>query len=167
MTKLVLQQGGTVIGEYPLLKPVVTIGRKPDNDLRIDNLAVSGHHARVTKDGDRFMIEDLGSTNGTFIGATRIKEHALSDGMEITVGKYTLRFVADDSRPEGEEQATVFIAPTKPAAARGRGTQRVVHAQPAHRETSGGGGRMVAIVLGGIAVAVVVFGLVLWLAGLL
>jgi pSer/pThr/pTyr-binding forkhead associated (FHA) protein len=166
MTKLVLQQGGTVIGEYPLLKPVVTIGRKPDNDLRIDNLAVSGHHARVVRDEDRFTLEDLGSTNGTFLGARRIKAETLSDGMEITIGKYTLRFVEEVERPEGGDQATVFIAPTK-TAARVQGTQRVTHTQAAHREKSDSGGRMVMIVLGGVAVAVVVFGILLWFTGLL
>jgi pSer/pThr/pTyr-binding forkhead associated (FHA) protein len=166
MTKLVLQQGGTVYGEYPLLKPVVTIGRKPDNDLRIDNLAVSGHHARVVRDADRFTLEDLGSTNGTFVGARRIKTEPLTDGMEITIGKYTLRFVEEEAAAEGGDQATVFIAPTK-TAARGQTTQRVTHAQVAHREQSDSGGRMLMIVLYGVAAALVVFGILLWFTGLL
>jgi pSer/pThr/pTyr-binding forkhead associated (FHA) protein len=166
MTKLVLRQGEAVIGEYPLLKPVVTIGRKPDNDLRIDNLAVSGHHARVLKEGERFVIEDLGSTNGTFIDSKRIKEHPLADGMEITIGKYSLRFVDEAMRSEGADQATVFIAPTAPAG-RTRTARRAAHSQPAHREKTSGGARMALIVIGGIAVALCVFGLVLWLAGLI
>jgi pSer/pThr/pTyr-binding forkhead associated (FHA) protein len=166
MTKLVLRQGEALIGEYPLIKPVVTIGRKPDNDLRIDNLAVSGHHARVLRDAERFVIEDLGSTNGTFIDGKRIKEHPLADGMEIMIGKYSLRFIDEAMRSEGRDQATVFIAPNA-SPGRPRTAQRATHAQPAHREQASGGGRMALIVIGGIAVAIGVFGLVLWLAGLI
>lgn len=167
MTKLVLRQGGTVIGEYPLLKPVVTIGRKPDNDLRIDNLAVSGHHARVVKAGERYVLEDLGSTNGTFLGSKRIKQHVLAEGMEITVGKHTLRFVGEVIKPDAEEQATVFLAPQKPAS-RSQGAQRVVHPQSAGPDVqgNGGGSRIALIILGILLIAVGIFGVILWLAEL-
>lgn len=114
MAKFVIRHGGSVVGEYPLLKPVVTIGRKADNDLRVDNLSVSNHHARVVKDGDRFVIEDDGSTNGTFVRNKRIRRHQLANGDEIQLGKHTLVFVAEVMRPEMTDQATVLMARPSP-----------------------------------------------------
>lgn len=163
MTKLVMRQGQTVVGEYPLLKPVVTIGRKSDNDFRIDNPAVSGHHARVVKEGDSFIIEDLGSTNGTFLGTKRIKEQVLADGMEITIGKYVLCFMSEAVQPETEDQATVFIAPRQHAAA----GQTPNNQQRVRHEASDDNGRMILIVLSGAAIAVGVFVALLWLSDLL
>ena len=168
MTKLVLRQGGTIIGEFPLLKPVVTIGRKADNDLRVDNLAVSGHHARVVKAGERFVLEDLGSTNGTFIGKKRVKQHVLADGMEFSIGKHSVRFVNEVVNAQDDDQATVFLAAQqpKPKPRSGNATSRVDRSRPAPQNRGGGGG-MALTVLGIIVAAAAVFVLILWLNGLL
>ena len=61
MTKIILKFKDAVLKEIPVEKELITIGRKPDNDIEIDNLAVSGHHARIFKAGDWFLIEDLDS----------------------------------------------------------------------------------------------------------
>jgi predicted component of type VI protein secretion system len=169
MTKLVLRQGGTIVGEFPLIKPVVTIGRKTDNDLRIDNLAVSGHHARVVKAGERYVLEDLGSTNGTFIGSKRVKQHVLTDGMEFTIGKHSVRFVNEVVKAQDDDQATVFLAAQQPAASRGaQGTARVDRSRPpSGRGKKGGGSSMALMVLGIVLVSVAVFVLILWLNGLI
>jgi len=94
MAKLVLKFDNLVIDEYGL-GLMVTIGRTPDNALPIDNPAVSSHHACVFRDGDRFVIEDLDSTNGTFVNEKRVKRQTLQNGDVILIGKHTLVFDGD------------------------------------------------------------------------
>jgi pSer/pThr/pTyr-binding forkhead associated (FHA) protein len=104
MTKIILKFKDTVLKEIPVEKELVTIGRKSDNDIHIDNLAVSGHHARIFKAGDWFLVEDLDSLNGTFVNGKMIKESPLKNGDEILIGKHVLKFVSTDvattSQPE-------------------------------------------------------------------
>lgn len=109
------------IGEFRLDREVMTIGRKDDNDIRIDNLAVSGHHAKLlTIFGDSFL-EDLNSTNGTIVNGRRISKHALKNGDVITIGKHELRYVNYNSKPgvspAGDYEKTVFIGAKAPIAA--------------------------------------------------
>ena len=103
MAILVLTFNKQVIREYPFVKDHMTIGRKPENDIQIDNLAVSGHHARIDKAGSRFVLTDLGSTNGTFLKNKRITSYTLSHGDNIQIGKHIIIFVT--SKLEGEEAA--------------------------------------------------------------
>lgn len=78
--------------EYLLDGPITAIGRTPNNDICIDNLAVSRNHAQIIREGDRFVIEDLDSNNGTFVNGNRIHRHILNDNDTILVGKHTLHF---------------------------------------------------------------------------
>src|SRR3989338_6509671 len=92
MAKLIITLDGQLLSEFELGKERITIGRKPHNDIPIDNLAISGEHAAITTfNGDAF-IEDLGSTNGTLVNKQPIKKHALHHGDEIEIGKYRLRY---------------------------------------------------------------------------
>ncbi len=91
MSKLTLQFEGIVLKEYAL-GTGVTIGRLPDNAVIIDNPAVSGHHARVYLDGNQAILEDLHSTNGTFINGRPITRQILQHGDEVLVGKHQLVF---------------------------------------------------------------------------
>ena len=92
MAKLIITLGGQLLSEFELDKERVTIGRKPHNDIPIDNLAISGEHAAITTfNGDAF-IEDLGSTNGTLVNKQPIAKHALHHGDEIEIGKYRLKY---------------------------------------------------------------------------
>ena len=112
MAKLVLSYNGETLREYPLDRETVTIGRMEDNDIHIDNLAVSGKHAKVLTILEDSFIEDLKSTNGTFINGAKISKHALRDGEVIGIGKHELRFVnssADTGRSLFEK--TVIIRP--------------------------------------------------------
>lgn len=93
MAKLILKFEGREIREYSLDAHAVTVGRLPDNVVVIDNAAVSSHHARVSRDGESYVLEDLESTNGTFMGNRMIGRHRLQDGDEAVVGKHTLVFV--------------------------------------------------------------------------
>lgn len=102
--KLILKFKDTVISECPLDQEETTIGRKPDNTIPIDNLAVSGHHARVLKIGNKAIVEDLGSTNGTLVNDKQITKHVLRHGDTILVGKHTLTYVALGEAPAPEPQ---------------------------------------------------------------
>lgn len=100
MPKLVLKFSGMVLKEVALDKPQVTIGRKMDNDIVIDNLAVSGHHARVIEENGTYFIEDTGSTNGTYLNDVRITKQRLQAGDQIRVGKHTLVFEDETTSPQ-------------------------------------------------------------------
>jgi pSer/pThr/pTyr-binding forkhead associated (FHA) protein len=91
MSKLTLQYEGIVLKDYPV-GTGLTIGRLPDNGVIIDNPAVSGHHARVFEEGDRVILEDLRSTNGTFVNGRPITRHVLQHLDEVLVGKHSLVF---------------------------------------------------------------------------
>lgn len=93
MAKLVLTLDGALLGEQDLDKELVTIGRRPNNDLHIDNLAVSGSHAVVRTIGNDSFLEDLDSTNGTMVNGKPIKKHILQHGDVIELGKYQIRYV--------------------------------------------------------------------------
>ena len=101
MPRLVLQFEGRTLQEHGV-GSAVTIGRLPDNGLVIENPAVSGRHARVFREGDAFVVEDLQSTNGTFVNGTRITRQPLQDGDVLLVGKHKLVFElagGDDLEP--------------------------------------------------------------------
>jgi len=90
MPKIFLKFNEKVLKEIPLDRPQLTIGRKQDNDEVIDNPAVSGHHARIIEEKGAFFIEDLGSTNGTFVNDAKIQKHQLKNTDRIGIGKHLL-----------------------------------------------------------------------------
>lgn len=95
MAKLILSLDGSVIREVPLDKERVTIGRKPQNDIQIENLAVSGEHACIVTILNDSFLEDLDSTNGTLVNGNPVKKHLLQNSDVIEIGKYKLKYVAD------------------------------------------------------------------------
>jgi hypothetical protein len=112
MARLVLSLDGQVLAEYNMSKERYTIGRLPDNDIRIDNAAVSGHHALIINILNDSFLEDLNSTNGTYVNGKIIKKHALQHGDVITVGHHALRFVESESdEPQDEFEKTMVITP--------------------------------------------------------
>jgi pSer/pThr/pTyr-binding forkhead associated (FHA) protein len=101
MARLILSLDGQVLAEYNMMKERYTVGRLPDNDVRIDNPTVSGHHSLIINILNDSFLEDLNSTNGTYVNGKLIKKHALQNGDVITVGRHQLRYV--DSVVDGEE----------------------------------------------------------------
>jgi pSer/pThr/pTyr-binding forkhead associated (FHA) protein len=95
MAKLILSMETTMLKEIPLIKERTTIGRKPHNDIQIDNLAISGEHAVVITILNDSFLEDLGSTNGTFVNGQSVKKHFLKNGDTIELGKYRLKYVSE------------------------------------------------------------------------
>jgi pSer/pThr/pTyr-binding forkhead associated (FHA) protein len=106
MAKLILSMDGLVLKEINLTKERTTIGRKPHNDVQIDNLAVSGEHAVIVTILEDSFLEDLGSTNGTVVNGQPIKKHFLQNNDVIELGKYKLKYVAEAST--GQAQAADF-----------------------------------------------------------
>lgn len=97
MAKLILSLDGSVIREIPLDKERVTIGRKAQNDIPIENLAVSGEHACIVTILKDSFLEDLGSTNGTLVNGNPVKKHILQNNDVIEIGKYKLKYMVEAS----------------------------------------------------------------------
>lgn len=97
--KLTLSFNDNVVGEFELDQESIVIGRRPESDIQIDNLAVSGRHARIMTIAGESFLEDLGSTNGTFVNGKQIKKHPLSDGDLVTIGKHSLRYADAGAAP--------------------------------------------------------------------
>ena len=96
MGKLVVSLDGVVIKEVQITKDKTTLGRRPYNDIVIDNLAVSGEHAVLQMVGADVFIEDLNSTNGTYINGKAVKKQLLSHNDTVEIGKYKIKFIVDD-----------------------------------------------------------------------
>jgi pSer/pThr/pTyr-binding forkhead associated (FHA) protein len=116
MARLILSLDSQVLAEYNMSKERYTIGRLPDNDVRIDNPAVSGHHSLIINILNDSFLEDLNSTNGTYVNGKLIKKHALhalQHGDVITIGHHQLRFSdqqASDTEQDEFEKTMVIPA---------------------------------------------------------
>ena len=95
MPKMVVAIDGVVIKEVPLTQERTTVGRRPYNDVVIDNLAVSGEHAVFVLSGDDVLLHDLGSTNGSYVNGKPVKQQTLRNGDLVEMGKYKIRFLQD------------------------------------------------------------------------
>ena len=112
MARLILSLDSQVLAEYNMSKERYTIGRLPDNDVRIDNPAVSGHHSLIINILNDSFLEDLNSTNGTYVNGKLIKKHALQNGDVITIGHHQLRFAdLQVSEPEQDEFEKTMVIP--------------------------------------------------------
>src|SRR5260370_5866291 len=98
MPKLSLMFDNKIVKVVPVGSRPVTIGRSPDNDLPVDNLAVSNHHATVYFEAGRMVVEDLDSLSGTFVTDLRVERATLHDGHNIHIGKHKIK--VDTSRSE-------------------------------------------------------------------
>lgn len=115
MPKLLLKFNAAVIKEIMISKANMTVGRKEDNDIVIDNAAVSGHHCKIYSEGDVFYVEDTNSTNGTFLNEKKIVKAGLKNNDVIGIVKHALVFVDDRSQPASA--AAVSAQGATPAAA--------------------------------------------------
>lgn len=112
MARLILSLDSQVLAEYNMSKERYTIGRLPDNDVRIDNPAVSGHHSLIINILNDSFLEDLNSTNGTYVNGKLIKKHALQNGDVITIGHHQLRFADQQiNEPEQDEFEKTMVIP--------------------------------------------------------
>jgi hypothetical protein len=136
MARLILSLDGQTLAEYNMTKERYTVGRLPDNDIRIDNAAVSGHHSLIINILNDSFLEDLNSTNGTYVNGKLIKKHALQHDDVITVGHHQLRYIEDHAEDpqEDEFEKTMVIEPS------GQMEKRVAQAARAADAAVAGGG---------------------------
>jgi pSer/pThr/pTyr-binding forkhead associated (FHA) protein len=134
MARLILSLDNQALAEYNMTKERYTVGRLPDNDVRIDNPAVSGHHSLIINILNDSFLEDLNSTNGTYVNGKLIKKHALQDGDAITIGHHQLRFSDQQiSEPEQDEFEKTMVIP-----ARKQNAEQLAMAEAAADEAAAG-----------------------------
>ena len=114
MGKLVVSLDGVVIKEVQITKDKTTLGRRPYNDIVIDNLAVSGEHAVLQMVGADVFIEDLNSTNGTYINGKAIKKQLLTHNDTVEIGKYKIKYLVEEGT---DYERTLILKPGATAAA--------------------------------------------------
>jgi hypothetical protein len=113
MAKIIIKFNNEVIDHIDLKQGDMKIGRKPGCEIMIDNLAISGEHANIFTVGEDSFIQDMGSTNGTFINNKKITKHHLKNGDAVVIGKHTLVFLTESARAREPEDfaKTVIISP--------------------------------------------------------
>jgi hypothetical protein len=146
MPKMIVSIDGVVIKEVQLTKDRTTLGRRPYNDIVIDNLAVSGEHAVLQMAGNEVFLEDLNSTNGTYINGKAVKKQLLQNNDTIEIGKYKIRFQGDQAsagfdktmvfKPPAAGSAPPASAPASPDAAHNGAAIRVLNGAAAGREVA-------------------------------
>ena len=139
MPKMIVSIDGVVVKELQLTKDRTTLGRRPYNDIVIDNLAVSGEHAALQMTGSEVHIEDLNSTNGTYVNGKAVKKQLLKHSDTIEVGKHKIKFL-NETADAGFEK-TMIIRPSAhadatPAAPVGKALIRVISGPAAGREVT-------------------------------
>ena len=108
MPKMIVSIDGVVIKEVQLTKDRTTLGRRPYNDIVIDNLAVSGEHAVLQLTGNEVFLEDLNSTNGTYVNGKAVKKQLLQNNDTVEIGKYKIKFINEAPGANFEKTMTVL-----------------------------------------------------------
>ena len=108
--RILLMIDNTVLKEYIIDQNEIIIGRDGNSDICIDNIAVSRNHARITKGPDDYLVEDMGSINGTFVNGHWVSKKPLNAGDEISIGKYSLVIYFEDDPADATAAATATAA---------------------------------------------------------
>jgi hypothetical protein len=106
MVKIFIKFNAAVIKEVTMDKPTIKFGRKEGNDIQIDNQAVSGHHGKIIKEGNRYYVVDLGSTNGTYLNGRPVKRSLIKNKDQIRVARHILEIFSDEDVAEPEPEPT-------------------------------------------------------------
>jgi pSer/pThr/pTyr-binding forkhead associated (FHA) protein len=132
MPKMIVSIDGVVIKEVQLTKDRTTLGRRPYNDIVIDNLAVSGEHAVLQMSGNEVYLEDLNSTNGTYINGKAVKKQLLQNSDTVEIGKYKIKFINEVAGPTFEKTMILKAGAVPPVPS------------PAQAQAAGGGANAAA-----------------------
>jgi pSer/pThr/pTyr-binding forkhead associated (FHA) protein len=116
MPKMIVSIDGVVIKEVQLTKDRTSLGRRPYNDIVIDNLAVSGEHAVLQMSGNEVFVEDLNSTNGTYLNGKAVKKQQLNNGDTVEIGKYKIKYVNEVASAGFEKTMIIKAGSVAPAA---------------------------------------------------
>jgi len=146
MGKLVVSLDGVVIKEVQVTKDKTTLGRRPYNDIVIDNLAVSGEHAVLQMVGQDVFIEDLNSTNGTYINGKAVKKQLLQHNDTVEIGKYKIKYLTSE---HSDYEKTMVIKPgTVPPAVTGSFSHTAAPGNSGFGSLPGGGGAAIKVLNG-------------------
>lgn len=107
MAKILLKYKEAAVKDYEIIREATTIGRKPDNDIVIDNQAVSGHHAVIKQEGNALILEDLGSLNGTYLNSQKISKAEIFNSDVVVIGVHTLNVTSEKNRTADTKNFTV------------------------------------------------------------
>src|SRR3954463_10935267 len=118
MPKMIVSIDGVVIKEVQLTKDRTTLGRRPYNDIVIDNLAVSGEHAVLQMSGQEVYLEDLNSTNGSYVNGKAVKKQLLQNNDTVEIGKYKIKFINEEAGPTFEKTMIMKAGAVPPPVAR-------------------------------------------------
>ncbi len=150
MGKLVVSLDGVVIKEVQITKDKTTLGRRPYNDIVIDNLAVSGEHAVLQMVGGDVFIEDLNSTNGTYINGKAVKKQLLTHNDTVEIGKYKIKYLVDESN---DYEKTMIMRPSGAGAGASTGAGAAAAAAGLSSTSASGSGGGFSAGMGGSAPA--------------
>jgi pSer/pThr/pTyr-binding forkhead associated (FHA) protein len=128
--KMIVSIDGVVIKEVQLTKDRTTLGRRPYNDIVIDNLAVSGEHAVLQMSGTEVYLEDLNSTNGTYVNGKAVKKQLLQNNDTVEIGKYKIKYLNEAAGPSFEKTMIIkagAVLPPASAAAAGATSNAAAH----------------------------------------
>ena len=139
MPKMIVSIDGVVIKEVQLTKDRTSLGRRPYNDIVIDNLAVSGEHAVLQMTGNEVYLEDLNSTNGTYVNGKAIKKRLLQNSDLVEIGKYKIKYVNEAAAPDYEQTMVIKPASAALAALAAAGAAGVPAAAPVTADAAGVG----------------------------
>ena len=124
MPKMIVSIDGVVIKEVQLTKDRTTLGRRPYNDIVIDNLAVSGEHAVLQMTGNEVYLEDLNSTNGTYVNGKAVKKQLLQNNDTVEIGKYKIKYINEAANPGYEKTMIIKAGSIPPAPVTAAGAAR-------------------------------------------
>ena len=138
MPKMIVSIDGVVIKEVQLTKDRTTLGRRPYNDIVIDNLAVSGEHAVLQLTGNDVFLEDLNSTNGTYVNGKAVKKQLLQNNDTVEIGKYKIKFINEAPGATFEKTMIMKAGMVVPPMARPASTGGMAGSAPAGSGRSDG-----------------------------
>ena len=148
MPKMIVSIDGVVIREVQVTKDRTSVGRRPYNDVVIDNLAVSGEHAVLQMSGNEVYLEDLNSTNGTFVNGKAVKKQLLNDSDMVEIGKYKIKYVNEASSGAVDK---AIMSLSHPAELSGSSPAEPAAAMPPLGDTGSGGAAAIKVLSGAAA----------------
>lgn len=154
MPKMIVSIDGVVIKEVQLTKDRTTLGRRPYNDIVIDNLAVSGEHAVLQLTGNEVFLEDLNSTNGTYVNGKAVKKQLLQNNDTVEIGKYKIKFINEAPGATFEKTMIIkpgMVPPMPPKAAPAGAAAAPAAAKPAAPAEAGGVNASIKVLSGAAA----------------
>ncbi len=129
MAKLVIKLNNNIVDHIEINQGDMKIGRKPGCEIHLDNLSVSGEHANIFSIGEDSFIQDMGSTNGTYVNGKKIAKHHLKNGDLVQIGKYSLAYMHEGEESPADYAKTVII--TTPVAPEPKAAAAKAAAKPA------------------------------------